>query len=93
MKNNTLNFINTVAIYLYTIAFIAYAIPFINQIANIFVGIGIWATVLGVWGNIAKISISSEFFLNDYRKENYFVLGLGIVFLITGVVILLIKSI
>lgn len=80
--------INFVLVIFYSFVHYYYLAPIINQLFdNWIVSIGVWCLIVGIWGNLVGMRLVKAIYVSkDYRKENYFFVLLGIIFILVGII-------
>ena len=80
--------VNTVLMIIVVYLYIHYVAPYVNRFFNnFFISWGIILIVVGLWGNIAKMVLLQSVFSNDtYKWQNYFLMLLGCLLLVFGLV-------
>ncbi len=88
-KQTIKELINYILVILFSLLYVIYMLPIIvNDTGDIFVSTGIWCIIVGIWGNVVGFRIVKSFGVFDnYKKENYFLIALGILLVVIGLVI------
>lgn len=84
-KKKALNFMFVV---IFAYLYVHYGAPHINRITDgSFISWGIGIIIIGIWGNIAKLSlIRSIIVTKSYKVENYLAIIIGSVFIMIGAI-------
>lgn len=90
MKNSFFKeFINFILVIIFSTLYFIYLLPLIiDYTNNIFISTGIWCVIVGIWGNLVGMRIVKPIVIsNDYKKENYFIIVFGILFILVGLIL------
>jgi hypothetical protein len=85
-KQTIKEIINFILVILFTYLYLIYIIPIIAiDTGGIFISTGIWTNIVGIWGNVVGFRVVKSFgVFNSNKKENYFLIVLGIILVVVG---------
>lgn len=81
--------VNFILVIVFTFIYVFFAIPMINSIAgNRLLGIGLWSTIVGIWGNLVGLRLVKPLvFLKNTKQENYVFIAIGVMLILVGVIL------
>ncbi len=86
-KQTTKELINFILVITFSVLYVIYIAPTImDKTRGIFVALGLWCIIIGIWGNIVGLRIAKSLF-DDPKTANYFSIIGGIFLIALGLIL------